>query len=658
MSKPSTRSGDDANESDNGERKKKTRRREDEGDERRGAATKKARRRKRDNSSSDDDGESSEEERRRRRRKKKYRRKKSSKKKSKKHSKRRDYSSSSSSSESDDDSDNGDDNRKRNKKKVTVVANQRLMEKLAARGETLEEREERRSQRRAARITAKFGYTPDENPFNDPNLHETFTWKKKDQKIDIESKEKKSGDADEGDDDGKQQPRQANQDHIFEEIEKVRKRRQDREMDVEERERIRAEESRMKELENYDDWARKEEEFHLQQQRQRSAIRLVEGREKPIDVLAKNLLMFGLTEEERENRAAVKYQEKYNALNELETLEVEFQKPQDLLKDLKLEELKELCEDIDTFRRLEKEGGSSGRKSTVIRFWENLSFVVEDEVQYLKDGGAQGQHASTIEDIRKLFDGKSQPELKQMNVDVEHQVRKKAHAAAFDSSLEKDTEYWKTVREQLNVHMAKMELSELHNKMLVRQIERLEEKKAELDAAKARGETTEEDNEEQTEGEKSMVPKGVDPNLGNLEEELGLTDEINLNNANYSWQDKFRPRKPRYFHRVKSGYDWNAYNKTHYDHDNPPPKIVQGYRFNVFYPDLIDKTKNPQFFLEKADANEYCIIRFSAGPPYEDIAFKIINREWNRSRKHGFRSTFERGVLTLYFNFATHWYRR
>jgi len=33
------------------------------------------------------------------------------------------------------------------------------------------------------------------------------------------------------------------------------------------------------------------------------------------------------------------------------------------------------------------------------------------------------------------------------------------------------------------------------------------------------------------------------------------------------------------------------YNRTHYDHDNPPPKTVQGYKFNVFYPDLIDKTQ-------------------------------------------------------------------
>lgn len=43
----------------------------------------------------------------------------------------------------------------------------------------------------------------------------------------------------------------------------------------------------------------------------------------------------------------------------------------------------------------------------------------------------------------------------------------------------------------------------------------------------------------------------------------------------YWWHDKYRPRKPRYFNRVKTGYDWNKYNQTHYDHDNPPPKTVQ-----------------------------------------------------------------------------------
>ena len=42
----------------------------------------------------------------------------------------------------------------------------------------------------------------------------------------------------------------------------------------------------------------------------------------------------------------------------------------------------------------------------------------------------------------------------------------------------------------------------------------------------------------------------------------------------YWWHDKYRPRRPKYFNRVHTGYDWNKYNQTHYDGDNPPPKTV------------------------------------------------------------------------------------
>ena len=48
------------------------------------------------------------------------------------------------------------------------------------------------------------------------------------------------------------------------------------------------------------------------------------------------------------------------------------------------------------------------------------------------------------------------------------------------------------------------------------------------------------------------------------------------------WQDKYRPRKPRFYNRVYTGFDWNAYNRTHYDHDNPPPKTVQGPFLRLF----------------------------------------------------------------------------
>lgn len=52
------------------------------------------------------------------------------------------------------------------------------------------------------------------------------------------------------------------------------------------------------------------------------------------------------------------------------------------------------------------------------------------------------------------------------------------------------------------------------------------------------------------------------------EEELegDLADEIdNVLPASYDWSDKYRPRKPRYFNRVHTGYEWTQYNQTHYE---------------------------------------------------------------------------------------------
>jgi hypothetical protein len=146
--------------------------------------------------------------------------------------------------------------------------------------------------------------------------------------------------------------------------------------------------------------------------------------------------------------------------------------------------------------------------------------------------------------------------------------------------------------------------------------------------------------------------KGLRENEEIFDESVELTQT-------YWWNDKFRPRKPRYFNRVHTGYDWNKYNQTHYDHDNPPPKVVQGYKFNLFYPDLIDRSKTPSYSLHPVDGNpDQVQIRFTAGPPYEDIAFNIVNKEWEYSFKRGFKCTFERGILHLYFNFNRARYRR
>lgn len=161
------------------------------------------------------------------------------------------------------------------------------------------------------------------------------------------------------------------------------------------------------------------------------------------------------------------------------------------------------------------------------------------------------------------------------------------------------------------------------------------------------------------------VARGIEEGeeIFTAEEEIALTKP--------QWASQYKPRKPRYFNRVQMGYEWNKYNQTHYDHDNPPPKVVQGYKFNIFYPDLIDKSRAPTYKIERengrkrgqsfapAGEDDTCLIRFIAGPPYEDIAFRIVDKEWDYSakRERGFKSSFDKvssDVVLLKFCGTSH----
>ncbi|KAH8679980.1 mid region of cactin-domain-containing protein [Tricladium varicosporioides] len=178
-------------------------------------------------------------------------------------------------------------------------------------------------------------------------------------------------------------------------------------------------------------------------------------------------------------------------------------------------------------------------------------------------------------------------------------------------------------------------------------------------------------NEDFSQATKALYEREVARGV-NEDEEIFTGEESVATSTKPQWADKYRPRKPRYFNRVQMGYEWNKYNQTHYDHDNPPPKVVQGYKFNIFYPDLIDKAKAPTFKIIRehgrkrgesfapAGEEDTCLIRFIAGPPYEDIAFRIVDKEWDYSAKRdrGFRSSFDKGILQLHFQYKKVYYRK
>ena len=177
-------------------------------------------------------------------------------------------------------------------------------------------------------------------------------------------------------------------------------------------------------------------------------------------------------------------------------------------------------------------------------------------------------------------------------------------------------------------------------------------------------------NDDFSQATKALYEREVARGVGENEEIFTGEEEVPVN-SNSQWAGKHRPRKPRYFNRVQMGYEWNKYNQTHYDHDNPPPKVVQGYKFNIFYPDLIEKTKAPTYRIERengrkrgqsfapAGEEDTCLIRFIAGPPYEDVAFRIVDKEWDYSakRERGFRSSFDKvriepSIVSSFLNLA------
>ena len=97
-------------------------------------------------------------------------------------------------------------------------------------------------------------------------------------------------------------------------------------------------------------------------------------------------------------------------------------------------------------------------------------------------------------------------------------------------------------------------------------------------------------------------------------------------------EGRFRDRVPEYINRVRISCDWTRYGQSgiirqKLNKDNqPPPKQVQGYKFNIFFPDLFDKQKTPQYYFEEMEDPNVCLIKFKAGPPYKDIAFKILRK--------------------------------
>ncbi|NXQ35654.1 CATIN protein, partial [Alaudala cheleensis] len=488
------------------------------------------------------------------------------------------------------------------------------------------------------------------------------------------------------------------------ELQKVKQLRLEREREKAMREQELEMLQREKEAEHFKTWEEQEDNFHLQQAKLRSKIRIRDGRAKPIDLLAKYISA------------------------EDDDLAVEMHEPYTFLNGLTVSDMEDLVEDIQVYMELEQ-----GKN---VDFWRDMTIITEDEIAKLRKLEASGKggpgerrdgvNASVSSDVQSVFKGKTYNQLQALYQGIESKIQ------AGGPNL--DIGYWESLLQQLKAYMARASRvgHPVHSAVVMFSDVSKRERNWGLFSPKpskpsrfllmeagvtALGSGSEVVLLGKTQQLLSSCPlrahreahafpcpvlhplHSTSFSLHALEHGPGLagtakpdalfssptgdasesTDDIFFRKAKegmgadeaqfsvempltgkaYLWADKYRPRKPRFFNRVHTGFEWNKYNQTHYDFDNPPPKIVQGYKFNIFYPDLIDKRSTPEYFLEACQDNkDFAILRFHAGPPYEDIAFKIVNREWEYSHRHGFRCQFANGIFQLWFHFKRYRYRR
>ncbi|KAL6443599.1 hypothetical protein ACFW04_001618 [Cataglyphis niger] len=269
----------------------------------------------------------------------------------------------------------------------------------------------------------------------------------------------------------------------------------------------------------------------------------------------------------------------------------------------------------------------------------------------------EGIHESVAKDVITIFKGKTVTQLEALQLHIQTKIMGKLEDV--------DIGYWESLLSQLKAYMAKIRLRDGHQENLYKKLEVLIAEQGVVTAENETESLQTQESESLIKQEEPSTNAAVEKNENNQDmrdkcsaperfrtyeeqamhrkarkdmslDEAEFSIESSLEAQIYLWSDKYRPPKPRYFNRVHTGFEWNKYNQTHYDMNNPPSKIVQGYKFNIFYPDLIDKNITPEYFLTSRS-------RSSTG---------------NGIRISRFRCQFHNNIFQLWFYFKRYRYCR
>lgn len=187
------------------------------------------------------------------------------------------------------------------------VSQRRKREKSEDRKARKAEKRRAREEEEARQVAELSVYSATDNPFHDVNLGQQFRWHKKNEK------ERKQGlsiaEAQRRDATRRQEAK--------EELERLNKRRAEREAEQRLREEEEVRMQRFAESAQMADWLQKEEGFQLEQERMRAAIRIKEKRAKAVDFLALNLRYINPPEDEEndDDGLEIDLDEPYNILD-------------------------------------------------------------------------------------------------------------------------------------------------------------------------------------------------------------------------------------------------------------------------------------------------------------------------------------------------------
>ncbi|KAK9236121.1 cactus-binding C-terminus of cactin protein-domain-containing protein [Lipomyces kononenkoae] len=463
------------------------------------------------------------------------------------------------------------------------------------------------------------------------------------------------------------------------------------------------------------EWVAGEDAFALRQAKKGAMIRVKENRARPVDWLAMNLR---IVDEETDV---------YDS-ELMDDVEVEIPVPYTVIEGLNMVEIQKLESDIENYLKLEHQVSNH-------EFWEAMMIMCNDAKDKLRTGGKAEDSAThaVSEDIENILRDKDYNDLVRLEDRIEILLSSdSAVDVEFWSELKKELLIRKTKAKIKHVHemvirgrvktLAQQQEIEAKKAILKIQssrpdaadpettsipyasvmdgipqqsasdnisspqlvnvmqseefISRLTEEQQTIErigfvALKHKSRSRQRIAETGTQNPAALPEKLFEKEVSNgiNDNEEVFNDEEDLTAGD---QNKEKLKKPKYFNRVQMGFDWNKYNQTHYNQDNPPPKVVQGYKFNIFYPDLVDSAKAPTYKIIREGGrrrgqsyagpgeSDTCIIKFIAGPPYHDLAFRIVDREWDYSsrRENGFKSSFDKGILQLHFRFKKIFYRK